>query len=275
MKIIHSTGKGGEATGVENASNMSSLAGINVVDTTTSRTVTVADQCATIEFTNAGAISVTMDSMATIIAALHTDDFTVTMMPTGAGSVTITPNGLDTINTGVSTIVLATNEYVTLQTDATGIIWNIVNSNVGLLNAKADQATTYTETEVNSLLNAKAAISGQAFSGNITAPNLSGTNTGDQTNISGNAATVTTVTESQVGAATAGFAVGAIGTYAFFYNGSGGVINPGDTVSGSSLNYANANGSTYPGGGFGTWRCMGYASGAATASDVTLFLRIS
>jgi len=50
-----------------------------------------------------------------------------------------------------------------------------------LLNAKADQATTYTETEVNNLLDAKAAISGQTFSGDISAPNLSGTNTGDQT----------------------------------------------------------------------------------------------
>ena len=45
----------------------------------------------------------------------------------------------------------------------------------------ADLATTYTETEVDGLLDAKAAISGQAFSGNISAPNLSGTNTGDQT----------------------------------------------------------------------------------------------
>ena len=47
--------------------------------------------------------------------------------------------------------------------------------------ANGDQATTYTETEVDGLLDAKAAISGQAFSGNISAPNLSGTNTGDQT----------------------------------------------------------------------------------------------
>ena len=49
------------------------------------------------------------------------------------------------------------------------------------VDAKADKATTYTETEVDGLLDAKAAISGQAFSGNISAPNLSGTNTGDQT----------------------------------------------------------------------------------------------
>jgi len=47
--------------------------------------------------------------------------------------------------------------------------------------ANGDQATTYTKTEVDGLLDAKAAISGQAFSGNISAPNLSGTNTGDQT----------------------------------------------------------------------------------------------
>ncbi len=51
----------------------------------------------------------------------------------------------------------------------------------GLLDDKADKATTYTETEVNNLLDDKAAISGQTFSGNISAPNLSGTNTGDQT----------------------------------------------------------------------------------------------
>jgi len=44
---------------------------------------------------------------------------------------------------------------------------------------KADQDTTYTKTEVDDLLDDKAAISGQAFSGDISATNLSGTNTGD------------------------------------------------------------------------------------------------
>jgi len=43
----------------------------------------------------------------------------------------------------------------------------------------ADKAITYTETEVDGLLDDKAAISGQLFTGNISAPNLSGTNTGD------------------------------------------------------------------------------------------------
>jgi len=48
-----------------------------------------------------------------------------------------------------------------------------------LLDDKADQDTTYTETEVDDLLDDKAAISGQAFSGDISASNLSGTNSGD------------------------------------------------------------------------------------------------
>jgi len=51
--------------------------------------------------------------------------------------------------------------------------------------------------EVNNLLDDKAAISGQAFSGNISAPNLSGTNTGDQ-DLSGKADKATTYTETEV-----------------------------------------------------------------------------
>ena len=60
-----------------------------------------------------------------------------------------------------------------------GINWESAPTRAQV-DAKANQATTYTETEVDGLLNAKAAISGQAFTGNISAPNLSGTNTGDQ-----------------------------------------------------------------------------------------------
>jgi len=59
-----------------------------------------------------------------------------------------------------------------------GVNWELIPTQAKV-DAKADKATTYTETEVNNLLNAKANISGQAFSGNISAPNLSGTNTGD------------------------------------------------------------------------------------------------
>lgn len=47
-------------------------------------------------------------------------------------------------------------------------------------------------TNFTALNSGKAEVSGQVFTGAVTATNLSGTNTGDQTNITGNAATVTT-----------------------------------------------------------------------------------
>ena len=61
-----------------------------------------------------------------------------------------------------------------------GVNWELIPTQAKV-DAKADKATTYTETEVDNLLDDKANISGQAFTGNISAPNLSGTNTGDQT----------------------------------------------------------------------------------------------
>ena len=74
-------------------------------------------------------------------------------------------------------VVLNTNT----DTAAGGYAVSVVGQRQWADTQYADQATTYTETEVDGLLDAKAAISGQAFSGNISAPNLSGTNTGDQT----------------------------------------------------------------------------------------------
>ena len=77
-----------------------------------------------------------------------------------------------------------------------GVNWELIPTQTKV-DAKADQATTYTETEVDGLLNAKAAISGQAFSGDISAPNLSGTNSGDQ-DLSAKADQATTYTETEV-----------------------------------------------------------------------------
>jgi len=130
-KIINSTDKGAAISASENDTNLSTLAGINVADATNSRTIDVDDQGATIEFTFAGAVAVTLSDIADIYGAgtLHTDDFTITMIATGASTVvTITPDGTDSINTGAATIVLTTDEYVVLQTDSTGAIWNIINS---------------------------------------------------------------------------------------------------------------------------------------------------
>ena len=77
-----------------------------------------------------------------------------------------------------------------------GVNWALIPTQTKV-DAKADQATTYTETEVDDLLDDKAAISGQAFSGDISAPNLSGTNTGDQ-DLSAKADQDTTYTKTEV-----------------------------------------------------------------------------
>ena len=148
-----------------------------------------------------------------------------------------------------------------------------IEDNTTAIGTKADQATTYTKTEANSLLNAKAAISGQTFMGSIAAPNLSGTNTGDQTNISGNAGTVSNISTAQVGGATAGLAAGAVGSYALAL--ASGALNFGNTTSGSNLEATSADGSTATPSFTGTWRCMGRTVVGNSDSISTVFLRIS
>lgn len=62
-----------------------------------------------------------------------------------------------------------------------------------------------------------------------------------------------------------------VGTYGFMKNLSGSAINPGQTLTGADLQFANniAGSSSY--NVTGTWRCMGYAA----ADQATLFLKIS
>ena len=65
--------------------------------------------------------------------------------------------------------------------------------------------------------------------------------------------------------------VGDIGTYAFLQQASGNsTYNPGSTLSGSSLRYSDATGRLYTANDArpsGTWRCMGYDSGAALTNS--------
>lgn len=102
-------------------------------------------------------------------------------------------------------------------------------------------------------------------------------------------------TTAQVLSATAGAAVGDVGTYATCVKINTGGLAAGATVAGSSLRYAQGAGFTLscgswtasnPGGGqpysttpSGTWRCMGYLVSGGTAGPTfvtgTTFLRIS
>ncbi|AFM54660.1 putative phage tail fiber protein [Celeribacter phage P12053L] len=86
----------------------------------------------------------------------------------------------------------------------------------------------------------------------------------------------------QVGSATAGLSVGAVGTYAYLYYYPRTTTSPGTTRAGSDLRYANgyAAHTGYTGGGTpsGTWRCMGYIfdqAGGTGTDTTTVWLRIS
>jgi hypothetical protein len=85
------------------------------------------------------------------------------------------------------------------------------------------------------------------------------------------------VTSAQVGAATAGLAVGAVGTYAFLRAGGvAGFIAVGSSVAAGSLFYTNAAGADAGGQPSGTWRLMGYINDSmGTVSTSSLFLRIA
>ena len=61
-----------------------------------------------------------------------------------------------------------------------------------------------------------------------------------------------------VGTANAGLSVGAVGTWGFLRNFSGGNVGTGSTTAGSGIKYAAADGQEASAAS-GTWRCMGVA----------------
>ncbi len=70
----------------------------------------------------------------------------------------------------------------------------------------------------------------------------------------------------------AGAGAGAVGTYALLRRIALGTTNPGESLPGSQLRWSSggAAGGGAPGG---SWRCMGYATGASGGEATTLWLR--
>ncbi len=87
-------------------------------------------------------------------------------------------------------------------------------------------------------------------------------------------ALVSAPTSAQVGAATAGLATGAVGTYAFLRFVSATTATSGSTHAGSDLRYSSAAALTgvTPGG---TWRLMGQTENSSNVASTSAFLRIS
>lgn len=118
------------------------------------------------------------------------------------------------------------------------------------------------------------------FPNGITAATIPAANlTGSLPAIDGSALTnLPAPTTAQVGTATAGLAVDAVGTYAFMQNLSGSAIAAGGTVAGSSLRFSDVNWSaTGTPSASGTWRVMGRfsASGSGATGAISVCLRIA
>lgn len=100
---------------------------------------------------------------------------------------------LDSTATAAAATVLAAPRAFNLSGVVTSAAVSFNGSTtVTLITSIADGALVIAKTAgLRNELDGKAAISGQAFTGPVSAPNLSGTNTGDQASVPGNAGTAT------------------------------------------------------------------------------------
>lgn len=121
---------------------------------------------------------------------------------TGAVTLTKTDVGLANVdNTSDLNKPVSTAQQSALDLKAnlasptfTGTVSGITKGMVGLGNVdNTSDANKPVSTAQQTALNGKASLTGATFTGAVTATNLSGTNTGDQTNIPGNAGTVTSI----------------------------------------------------------------------------------
>jgi len=126
-KVVTRTGKGAAITQSENDSNLDSFCGINESQTGTTYTVDESDQNNIIELSNASTVTVTLTLISTLISAIDTSDFAVTLKNIGAGSVVVTPT-TDTFDDGDAAKTLAQYEWLTIQTNNGQDRWNVIAS---------------------------------------------------------------------------------------------------------------------------------------------------
>lgn len=217
--------------------------------------------------------------------------------PTGDGNLHVPANG--TANNGKflqATSVagvyiwasLPTSSLSTLGITATAAELNILDgATVSTAELNILDGALITVTQLNYLnalsgnvqtqLNAKAALASPALTGTPTAPTATvGTNNTQIATTAFVLANSNAVTTTTVGAAAAGIAAGGIGSYviAFDTNSDGNAF--GVTVAGSILRPAHVNANISPGSKAlaGTWKCMGFSPSGETGAT-TLFLRIA
>lgn len=122
--IVTRAGKGSALSSTDYDQNVKSHDGTVEEQTGATYTVTYIDQNKTIELNNASMVC-TMTAIATLHSQIDTDNFTVTLVNTNSTAATVNRGSTDTFSGGLTSITLAQNQAVTLQTDTTGAIWNI------------------------------------------------------------------------------------------------------------------------------------------------------
>lgn len=226
----------------------------------------------------------TFPNISGAVTKTHTEintavDQAAAALPKAGGTMT----GLLTLS-GAPTVDLhaATKSYVDSAVGGISLPYvRYDTASQGLNATQQGNARTNINAQVARTITAGTGVS--VTNGDGVAGNPTVTNTGVLTvNGQAGAVSVTEATTSNVLSATAGAAVGAVGTYAFLYPTSGSYA-PGDTAAGSSLRYGGAGSfadisTTAPSG---TWRAMGVArkftSGdpESTNNIGTIWLRIS
>lgn len=124
MSKVLDSATGAALTAAQNDSNLSSVSGINEIQSGTTHTIDIDDQNKTIEYSNASAVTVTLTLLSTITGATHTDDYRVILKSLGAGGVTINTNVADTFDDTSTSITLAQYDCVEIQSSNTATIWN-------------------------------------------------------------------------------------------------------------------------------------------------------
>jgi len=124
--IITRAGKSSALTHTELDNNLKSLAGI-VTPKTAAYTINDTDQGSTIEVTPSADITISITAITTILTAIDTVNFKVTIKNLADYTVTIDPSGSEAFDDGAITKSLAMGRSITIETNNAGTAWNVLS----------------------------------------------------------------------------------------------------------------------------------------------------
>lgn len=143
MALVTRQGAGALLTQSQGDTNWDTLNGINESITGTTHTIDHTDENKTIEYNNAAGVAVTLTAIATIDGANDSQisDFSVILKNIGAGVVTVTCGGADTLEDGTTSFTIPQYNTASIQTDSSGSKWNFLTRSLGGLEGKSFAST--------------------------------------------------------------------------------------------------------------------------------------